>query len=62
MKRRTSSGWAGFMPTRNVPRSAITSGVFGARALMARIRSHGLSTARSTALLKQPPPETSRPA
>ena len=44
MKRRTRSASAGRGPTRNVPRSAITSGV-RVRALSARMRSQGLSTA-----------------
>ena len=61
MKRRTRSASAGRGPTRNVPRNAITSGV-DVRALSARIRSHGLSTARFTAPAKQPPPVTSSAA
>ena len=59
MKRRTRSGAAGCEDTRKVPRSAITSGVRVARSLIARMRSHGLSTPRLTAARKQPPPVTS---
>ena len=59
MKRRTRSGAAGWDETRNVPRSAIASGVRVARSLIARMRSQGLSTPRSTAARKQPPPVTS---
>ncbi len=58
-KRRTKSTPTGRDPTRNLPRRAIASGV-SVRALIARIRSHGLSTPRLTALSKQPPPEISR--
>ena len=58
-KRRTKSPSTGREPTRKRPRSAIPSGVF-VRAWMARIRSHGLSTPRRTALSKTPPPEISR--
>ncbi len=57
-KRRTRSSAAGRPPTRNVPRSAIASGV-RVRLRTARMRSHGLSRPRSTAVVKQPPPETS---
>src|SRR4029079_532297 len=46
-------------PTRKRPRSASASGVF-VRDFRARIRSHGLSTPRRTAVSKTPPPETSR--
>ena len=46
-------------PTRKRPRSASPSGVL-TRAWIARMRSHGLSTPRRTALSKTPPPETSR--
>ena len=59
MKRRMKSSSTGREPTRKRPRSASPSGVF-VRALSARIRSHGLSMPRRTALSKQPPPETSR--
>ena len=58
-KRSASSTPTGRGPTRNRPRSAIASGV-DVRALSIRIRSHGLSTPRRTAVSKQPPPETSR--
>ena len=58
-KRRTKSPSTGREPTRKRPRSASPSGVF-VRALSARMRSHGLSTPRRTALSKTPPPETSR--
>ena len=58
-KRRAKSPPTGREPTRKRPRSAIPSGVF-VRALSARIRSHGLSTPRRTAVSKTPPPETSR--
>ena len=52
-------GETGCEPTRNRPRSARPSGVV-VRASIARMRSHGLSTARRTAESKTPPPETSR--
>ena len=58
-KRRTMSADTGREPTRNRPRSARPRGVV-VRASIARIRSHGLSTARRTAESKTPPPETSR--
>ncbi len=58
-KRRAKSPPTGREPTRKRPRSASASGV-DVRALSARIRSHGLSTPRRTALSKTPPPETSR--
>src|SRR5438094_8726479 len=58
-KRRAKSLPTGREPTRKRPRSAIASGVV-VRALRARIRSHGLSTPRRTAVSKTPPPETSR--
>ena len=58
-KRRAKSPPTGREPTRNRPRSASASGVV-VRALSARIRSHGLSTPRRTALSKTPPPEISR--
>src|SRR5918999_1460696 len=60
-KRRTKSPPTGREPTRKRPRNAIPSGV-SVRPLMARIRSHGLSTPRLTALSKTPPPETSSDA
>ena len=60
-KRRIVSPSKGREPTRKRPRSAIASGV-STRALSARIRSHGLSMPRLTAVSKQPPPETSRTA
>ena len=60
-KRPTMSPLTGREPTRNRPRSAIPSGV-DTRALIARIRSHGLSTRRRTVASKTPPPETSRHA
>ena len=52
-------GRDGREPTRNRPRSARPSGVV-VRASIARMRSHGLSTARRTAESNTPPPETSR--
>ena len=58
-KRRTNSTPSGREPTRKRPRSASASGVF-VRASSARMRSHGLSTPRRTALSNTPPPETSR--
>src|SRR5262249_31853297 len=60
-KRRAKSAPTGCEPTRNRPRSASASGVV-VRALSARIRSHGLSTPRRTAVSKTPPPDTSRQA
>ena len=59
MKRRTKSAPTGREPTRKRPRSASPSGVV-VRAFSARMRSHGLSTPRRTAVSKTPPPETSR--
>ena len=59
MNRRTRSSPSGREPTRNRPRTASMSGVV-VRALIARIRSHGLSTPRRTAASNAPPPETSR--
>src|SRR4051794_3684276 len=58
-KRRAKSPPTGRDPTRKRPRTASASGVF-VRDLRARIRSHGLSTPRRTAVSKTPPPETSR--
>jgi hypothetical protein len=58
-KRLTNSPPTGRDPTRKRPRSAIASGV-SVRSFSARIRSHGLSTPRRTAVSKTPPPETSR--
>ncbi len=58
-KRRTKSPPTGREPTRKRPRRAIASGVL-VRLLSDRIRSHGLSTPRRTAVSKTPPPETSR--
>ena len=58
-KRLTNSPPTGREPTRKRPRSAIASGV-SVRSFSARIRSHGLSTPRRTAVSKTPPPETSR--
>ena len=52
MNRRTRSSPTGREPTRNRPRTASMSGVF-VRALIARIRSHGLSTPRRTAASKR---------
>ena len=60
-KRRTKSDPTGREPTRKRPRSASPSGVV-VRAFRARIRSHGLSTPRLTAVSKTPPPEISRQA
>src|SRR5918999_3484356 len=60
-KRGTKSLATGREPTRKRPRSARPSGVW-VRALIARIRSHGLSTPRRTALSNTPPPETSSSA
>src|SRR5918994_7673448 len=60
-KRRTKSALTGREPTRNRPRNASPSGVV-VRAFSARIRSHGLSTPRRTAVSKTPPPETSSSA
>ena len=60
-KRPTMSPLTGREPTRKRPRSAIPSGV-DTRALIARIRSHGLSTRRRTVASKTPPPEISRQA
>ena len=61
MKRRTRSSPTGRDPTRKRPRTASMSGVV-VRALIARIRSHGLSTPLRTAASNAPPPETSRKA
>src|SRR5260221_5092309 len=57
--RRAKSPPTGREPTRKRPRNASASGVF-VRDLSARIRSHGLSTPRRTAVSKTPPPETSK--
>ena len=46
-------------PTRKRPRRASASGV-DVRSFSARMRSHGLSTPRRTAVSKTPPPDTSR--
>ena len=60
-KRRTKSAPTGREPTRKRPRSARPSGV-DVRDFSARMRSHGLSTPRRTAVSKTPPPETSSSA
>src|SRR5262245_3146762 len=60
-KRPTMSPLTGREPTRKRPRRAIPRGV-ETRALIARIRSQGLSTRRRTVASKTPPPETSRHA
>src|SRR5262245_44521652 len=60
-KRETMSPPTGCDPTRKRPRSAIPSGVC-TRALIARIRSHGVSALRRTVASKTPPPEISRHA
>src|SRR5262245_55983923 len=59
--RPTMSALTGREPTRKRPRRAIPSGV-DTRDLIARMRSHGLSTRRRTVASNTPPPETSRHA